>query len=56
MQIKTMSESDLADWWAQYIKQLAVLLATAGADSELAPSVVGRIQTLQREALFLHVR
>lgn len=56
MQIKAMSETDLAAWWAKYIKQLAVLLATADGNAELAPDVTARIQTLQREALFLHVR
>lgn len=55
-QIKAMSETDLAAWWAKYIKQLAVLLATADGNAELAPDVTARIQTLQREALFLHVR
>ena len=54
MQIKAMSEKDLAQTWTLYVKELAVLLL-AVEGQEAPPEVLWRIQTLvQRELLFLY--
>ena len=56
-QIKAMTEDDMAYWWGLYIEKLTVLLAEADARPHgPAPHTARRIQALQREALFLHIR
>ena len=54
IQIKAMSEKDLAQTWTLYVKELAVLLL-AVEGQEAPPEVLWRIQTLvQHELLFLY--
>ncbi|KAK9917946.1 hypothetical protein WJX75_009996 [Coccomyxa subellipsoidea] len=56
-QIKAMTEDDMAYWWGLYIEKLTTLLAEADArPNGPAPHTARRIQALQREALFLHIR
>ncbi|EIE20551.1 hypothetical protein COCSUDRAFT_48555 [Coccomyxa subellipsoidea C-169] len=56
-QIKAMTEDDMAYWWGLYIEKLTTLLAEADARPHgPAPHTARRIQALQREALFLHIR
>lgn len=56
-QIKAMTEDDMAHWWGLYIEKLTALLAEADARPHgPAPHTARRIQALQREALFLHIR
>jgi hypothetical protein len=52
-----MSREELADWWRLYVRALAGLLDAASAPDAPPPAdVVTQIQTLQGEALFLHIR
>jgi hypothetical protein len=52
-----MTEDDMAYWWGLYIDKLRGLLAVADARPHgPAPDTARRIQALQREALFLHIR
>ena len=52
-----MTEDDMAYWWGLYIEKLTTLLAEADArPNGPAPHTARRIQALQREALFLHIR
>lgn len=47
----------MAYWWGLYIDKLRGLLALADARPQgPAPDTARRIQALQREALFLHIR
>ena len=57
-QIKAMTEDDMAYWWNLYIGKLTGLLAAADARTggPPPPDTARRIQALQREALFLHIR
>ena len=56
-QIKAMTEDDMAHWWNLYIDKLTGLLAAADArPAGPLPDTARRIQALQREALFLHIR
>ena len=56
-QLKTLSEDDLAHYWRLYVDKLAALLAEADARTHgPAPDLARRVQSLQREALFLHIR
>ena len=57
VQIKAMTEDDMAHWWNLYIDKLTGLLAAADARPQgPLPDTARRIQALQREALFLHIR
>ena len=55
-QIKGMKDRDLARLWAQYVRELAVLLVRAeGGDP--TPEVAARVQELvHRELLLLYIR
>ena len=56
-QIKNMTEQDLAKYWSQYVKELAVLLVAMEGNDQPPREVVDRIQALvQRELLFLYIR
>ena len=56
-QLKSLSEDDLAHYWRLYVDKLAALLAEADARPHgPAPDLARRVQSLQREALFLHIR
>ncbi len=57
LQLKALSEDDLAHYWRLYVDKLADLLAEADARPHgPAPDLARRVQSLQREALFLHIR
>ena len=57
LQIKNMSERDLAKYWSNYVKELAVLLVAVEGNASPPGEVVERIQVLvQRELLFLYIR
>lgn len=57
LQLKALSEDDLAHYWRLYVDKLADLLAEADARTHgPAPDLARRVQSLQREALFLHIR
>ena len=57
LQIKNMSERDLAKYWSNYVKELAVLLVAVEGNDSPPAEVVERIQVLvQRELLFLYIR
>ena len=57
LQIKNMSERDLAKYWSNYVKELAVLLVAVEGNNSPPAEVVERIQVLvQRELLFLYIR
>ena len=57
LQLKSLSEDDLAHYWRLYVDKLAALLAEADARPHgPAPDLARRVQSLQREALFLHIR
>lgn len=53
-----MAREELAEWWRLYVGMLAGLLGALDAASSSQPpmDVLQQIQTLQREALLLHVR
>lgn len=56
VQIKQMTDRDLARLWSQYVKELAVLLVLAEGPHP-PPEVVERMQELvQRELLLLYIR
>ncbi|CAL5229239.1 g12525 [Coccomyxa viridis] len=56
-QLKALSEDDLAHYWRLYVDKLADLLAEADTRPHgPAPDLARRVQSLQREALFLHIR
>jgi len=57
LQLKALSEDDLAHYWRLYVDKLAALLAEADARPHgPATDLARRVQSLQREALFLHIR
>ena len=57
IQIKKMTDHELARYWSQYVKEAAVLLVAVEGKAEMPPAVVARIQRLvQRELLFLYIR
>lgn len=57
LQIKAMSEQQLAKYWSNYVKELAVLLVSIEGNSNPPPAIIERIQGLvQRELLFLYIR
>ena len=57
VQLKALSEDDLAHYWRLYVDKLADLLAEADTRPHgPAPYLARRVQSLQREALFLHIR
>lgn len=57
LQIKDMSDKDLAKYWSNYVKEIAVLLVSVEGDPQPPAEVVGRIQELvQKELLFLYIR
>ena len=57
MQIKSMTDRDLARYWAQYVKELAVLLVGLEGGAEPPAAIVERIRNLVlRELLFLYIR
>ncbi len=57
LQIKDMSDRDLARYWSNYVKEIAVLLVSVEGDPHPPEEVVGRIQELvQKELLFLYIR
>ena len=52
-----MSDRDLARYWSNYVKEIAVLLVSVEGDPHPPEEVVGRIQELvQKELLFLYIR
>lgn len=52
-----MSEDDLARYWSNYVKELAVLLVAVEGAPDPPPTVLARVQELvQRELLFLYIR
>lgn len=56
-QIKDMSDRDLARYWSNYVKEIAVLLVSVEGDPQPPQEVVSRIQELvQKELLFLYIR
>ncbi|MCJ1422316.1 hypothetical protein MMC29_000196 [Sticta canariensis] len=56
-QIKSMTDRDLARYWAQYVKELAVLLVGLEGGTEAPVAIVERIRNLVlRELLFLYMR
>lgn len=56
-QIKSMTDRDLARYWAQYVKELAVLLVGLEGGAEAPVAVVDRVRNLVlRELLFLYMR
>lgn len=57
LQIKQMTDRELARYWAQYVKELAVLLVGLEGGSEPPAAIVERIRNLVlRELLFLYIR
>ena len=57
LQIKDMSDRDLARYWSNYVKEIAVLLVSVEGDPHPPEEVIGRIQELvQKELLFLYIR
>ena len=56
-QIKNMPEKDLARYWSQYVKELAVLLVSTEGVDDPPPAVVERIRALvQNELLYLYIK
>lgn len=57
VQIKDMSDRDLARYWSNYVKEIAVLLVSVEGDPSPPQGIVARIQELvQKELLFLYIR
>ena len=57
VQIKQMSEQELARLWSTYVKELAVLLVSVEGNDDPAPDVMRRIKDLvQTELLSLYIR
>ena len=57
LQIKDMSDRDLARFWSNYVKEIAVLLVSVEGDPHPPNDIVNRIQELvQKELLFLYIR
>ena len=57
LQIKDMSDRDLARFWSTYVKEVAVLLVSVEGNPHPPSEVINRIQELvQKELLFLYIR
>ena len=57
LQIKQLSEQELAKFWSMYVKELAVLLVSVEGDEDPGSQVMGRIKALvQTELLSLYIR
>ena len=57
VQIKQMSEQELARLWSTYVKELAVLLVSVEGNDDPAPDIMRRIKDLvQTELLSLYIR
>lgn len=57
VQIKSMSDRELARYWSNYVKEIAVLLVAVEGNPQPPTEIVERIQELvQKELLFLYIR
>lgn len=57
VQIKNLSEQELAKFWSMYVKELAVLLVAVEGTNDPPPQVAERIKALvQEELLHIYVR
>ena len=53
MQLQDITAEDLAKWWKEYVRQLAVLLVSEDKEGKLSHGVLDRIATLTSEQLAL---
>ena len=53
VQLQEITSEDLAKWWKEYVRQLAVLLVSEDCDGKLSPAVLDRISKLTSEQLAL---